>query len=54
MGNRGRERDLDREIRYWELIAKGVGTVAARGQVDVSVEAGEGTSDRRAASASGR
>lgn len=35
MGHRGRKRDLDREMRYSELIASGVGTVEAGRRVGV-------------------
>ena len=40
MGRRGRKRDLDREIRYWELIAGGVGTVDACKLVGVTRKTG--------------
>ncbi len=40
MGRRGRKRDLDREIRYWEMIASGVGTVEACRRVGVTRKTG--------------
>jgi IS30 family transposase len=40
MGKRGRKRDLDREIRYWELLASGVGTVEACRRVGVTRKTG--------------
>ena len=40
MGKRGRKRDLDREIRYWELLVTGVGTVEACRRVGVTRKTG--------------
>lgn len=40
MGKRGRKRDLDREIRYWELIASCVGTVEDCRRVGVTRKTG--------------
>ena len=40
MSKRGRKRDLNREIRYWELIASGVGTVEACRRVGVTRKTG--------------
>jgi transposase-like protein len=40
MGKRARKRDLDREIRFWELIANGVGTVEACRGVGVARKSG--------------
>ncbi len=40
MGKRGCKRDLDREIRYWDLIAYGVGTVEACRRVGVTRKTG--------------
>lgn len=40
MGKRGRERDLDREVPYWELIASGIGTVEACRRVGVTRKTG--------------
>jgi len=40
MAKWGRKRDLDREIRYWELIASGVGTVEACRRVGVTRKTG--------------
>jgi transposase len=40
MGRRGRKRDLDREVQYWEYLASGVGTVEACQLVGVSRKTG--------------
>lgn len=40
MGRRGRKRDLDREIRYWEMIDNGIGTVEACRRVGVTRKTG--------------
>ena len=40
MGRRGRKRDLDREVQYWEYLASGVGTVEACRLVGVSRKTG--------------
>ena len=33
MAKRGRKRDLERELDYWELLCMGIGTVEACRQV---------------------
>ena len=40
MGRRGRKRDLNREVQYWEYLASGVGTVEACQLVGVSRKTG--------------
>jgi IS30 family transposase len=40
MGRRGRKRDLNREMQYWESLASGVGTTEARRLVGVSRKTG--------------
>ena len=40
MGRRGRKRDLDREVQYWEHLVSGVGTVEACRLVGVSRKTG--------------
>jgi len=40
MGGRGRKRDLDREVQYWDYLASGVGTVEACRLVGVSRKTG--------------
>jgi len=36
MGKRDQKRDLDREIRYWELLSQGIGSVDACRLIGVS------------------
>ena len=40
MGRRGKKRQLDVEARYWELLASGMGTVAACRQVGITRKTG--------------
>ena len=40
MARRGRKRDLTREIRYWDLLCQGIGTIEARRLVGVSRNTG--------------
>ena len=40
MAKRGRKRDLNREIRYWELLSQGIGTNEACRLVGVSRKTG--------------
>jgi hypothetical protein len=40
MARRGRKIDIDREIRYWELLSQGIGTVEACRLVGVSRKTG--------------
>jgi len=40
MAKRGRKRDLNRELRYWELLSQGIGTVEACRLVGVSRKTG--------------
>ncbi len=40
MARRGRKRDLNREIRYWELLSQGIGTNEACRLVGVSRKTG--------------
>jgi IS30 family transposase len=40
MARRGRKRDLTREIRYWELLSQGIGTIEACRLVGVSRKMG--------------
>jgi len=40
MGRRGRKRHLDVEAHYWELLAAGVGTVAAWRAVGITRKTG--------------
>lgn len=40
MARRGRKRDRTREIRYWELLSQGIGTIEACRLVGVSRKTG--------------
>ena len=40
MARRGRKRDLERELRYWELLSQGVGTIEACRLVGISRKTG--------------
>jgi len=40
MAKRGRKRDLNRELRYWELVSQGIGTIEACQLVGVSRKTG--------------
>ena len=40
MAKRGRKRDLDRELEYWDLLASGIGTVEACRRVGVTRKTG--------------
>lgn len=40
MARRGRKRNLTREIRYWELLSQGIGTIEACRLVGVSRKTG--------------
>ena len=40
MGRRGKKRQLEVEARYWQLLASGLGTVAACKQIGITRKTG--------------